>query len=238
MENIANIPHNRGVLPKEYTEAPIAESAPPIIDGEPEITETDEIADVSEILDEADKPSEPEVYTHVRAPEIRRSGTRILMGITAACGAVSGAVIAFTGKGDPAALETISRSLGGTVGELFLRFVITGGSFLAAEFLLGFFALGDWLVWAVPLCYAMGMSLRVAVSGSAVLLPSAGSGICAVTLAAATSAVFSQTLLKLSRGGASYRDRSPLRGYAAAFLGYAVIIAAAAVYEGIVLNQK
>lgn len=237
MENIVTVPHNKGVLPKEYAQPPITNGEPAIIDGLSEIPETDEIADVSEILDESDKQDEPEVYTHVRAPEIRRSGTRILMGITAACGAVSGAVIAFTGKADPAALDIIARSLNGTVGELFLRSVITGGVFLAAEFLLGFFALGDWLVWTLPLCYAMGMSLRVAASGTAVLLPSAAAGICAVTLAAAASAVFSQTLLRLSRGGAAYRDRSPLKGYAAAFLGFAVLIAAAAVYEGIVLNN-
>lgn len=233
MENIVSAPHNKGVLPREYEELQIT-------DGEREELETDEIADLPEVSDEpeTDKQDEQLVYTHVRAPEIRRSGMRILMGVTAVCGAVTGAVIVFTGKADPAALETISASLVGTVGELFLRALMTGAVFLAAELILGLFALGDCLVWTLPLCYAMGMSLRVAASGTGVLLPSAAVGICAVTFAAATSASFSQTLLRLSKGSMAYRDRSPIRGYILAFLGYFLIIAAVAVYEGIALNWK
>ncbi len=233
MENIVSASHNKGALPRDYEELQI-------MAGEPEEIETDEISDVPEVLDESetDKQDEQLVYTHVRAPEIRRSGPRILMGVTAVCGAVSGAVIMFTEKSDPTALEMISQSLVGTVGELFLRAMITGAVFLIAELILGFFALGDWLVWVLPLCYAMGMSLRVAAAGTGVLLPSAAAGICAVTFAAATSASFSQTLLRLSKGGMAYRDRSPLRNYVPAFLGYAVIIAVAAVYEGIALNWK
>ncbi|MCM1165754.1 MAG: hypothetical protein NC299_13045 [Lachnospiraceae bacterium] len=233
MENIVNAPHNRGALPRESTEPRITES----MSEEPERDEI-ETPDFAETYEETDKPNEPEIYTHVRAPEIRRGGTRILMGLTAVCGAVSGAVIVFTGKADPAALEAVSRSLEGTVGELFLRALATGAVFLAAELILGFFALGDWLVWALPLCYAMGTSLRVAASGTAVLLPSAAAGICAVSLAAAASASFSQTLLRLSEGGSLYRESSPLRSYALAFFGYALMIAAAAVYEGIALNWK
>lgn len=233
MENIVSVPHNRGALPRDYEELQITDDVQ-------EELEENEFTDVPEFADEpeTDKRDEPMVYTHVRAPELRRSGTRILMGITAMCGAVSGAVIAFTGTADPAALETISGSLVGTVGGLFLRAMITGAVFLAAEFVLGLFALGDWLVWTLPLCYAMGMSLRVVAAGTGVLLPSAAAGICAVTFAAATSASFSQTLLRLSNGVTAYRDRAPIRSYAPAFFGYAVMIAAAAVYEGIALNWK
>lgn len=232
MENIVSAPHNRGAMPREYEELQIT-------DGEPEEFEETEPADVAETAEpETDKRDEPMVYTHVRAPELRRGGARILMGLTAVCGAVSGAVIALTGTADSAAVETISGSLVGTVGELFLRAMITGGVFLAAEFMLGFFALGDWLVWVLPLCYSMGVSLRVAALGTGVLLPSAAVEICAVAFGAATSASFSQTLLRLSRGGSAYRDRAPIRSYAPAFFGYAVMIAAAAVYEGIALNWK
>ena len=147
MENIVSASHNKGALPRDYEELQI-------MAGEPEEIETDEISDVPEVLDESetDKQDEQLVYTHVRAPEIRRSGTRILMGVTAVCGAVSGAVIMFTEKSDPTALEMISQSLVGTVGELFLRAMITGAVFLIAELILGFFALGDWLVWVLPLC--------------------------------------------------------------------------------------
>lgn len=228
MENIVNLPHNRGALPREdsdYEELQITDSV-----NVPEDYESPEPAA------EADKPEDLPVYTHVRTPELRRSGTRILMGFTAVCGAVAGAVIAFSGSADPAALEALSESLVGEFAELFLRSAIIGAVFLAVELILGFFALGDWLVWILPLCYAMGTSLRVAASGTGVLLPSAAAGVCAVTFAAATSAAFSQTLLRLSKGGTVYLDLSPRRNYALAFFGYAVIIAAAAVYEGVALN--
>lgn len=228
MENIVNLPRNRGALPRDnadYEELQITDSV-----NLPEEYEPPEPAA------ETDKPEDLPVYTHVRAPELRRSGTRILMGLTAVCGAVSGAVIAFSGNADPAAFDALSESLVGEFGELFLRSVIIGGAFLAAELILGFFALGDWLVWILPLCYAMGTALRVAALGTGVLLPSAAARICAVTFAAATSAAFSQTLLRLSKGGTVYLDTSPRRNYALAFFGYAVIIAAAAVYEGIALN--
>lgn len=78
MENIVSASHNKGALPRDYEELQI-------MAGEPEEIETDEISDVPEVLDESetDKQDEQLVYTHVRAPEIRRSGTRILMGVTA-----------------------------------------------------------------------------------------------------------------------------------------------------------
>lgn len=232
MENIVSVPHNKGALPRDYEELQISDSFAET--GEEE--QSAEFIGVSEFESEADKPAEPLVYTHVRTPELRRSGTRILMGITAACGAVSGAVIAYTGNADPEAVEAVSGSLVGTFQELFARSALIGAVFLAAELLLGFFALGDWLVWVLPLCYAMGTALRVAVAETGILLPSSAAGVCAVAFAAATSAGFSQTLLRLSKGGTVYLDSSPRKSYILSFLGYAVIIAAAAAYEGIALN--
>ena len=225
MENIVNLPHNHGALPHDNADYE-----------ELQITDSVNIPEEPEPSAETDKPEELPVYTHVRAPELRRSGTRILMGLTSVCGAVSGAVIAFSGNVEPSVFEALSKSLVGEFGEIFLHSVIIGAAFLAVELLLGFFALGDWLVWILPLCCAMGTALRVAVSGMSVLLPSAAAEVCAVTFAAATSASFSQTLLRLSKGGTVYLDSSPRRNYALAFFGYAVIIAAAAVYEGIALN--
>lgn len=229
MENIVNLPHNRGALPRDdsdYEELQITDS----------VNVPEEYEPPESPAAETDKPEELPVYTHVRTPELHRSGTRILMGLTAVCGAVAGAVIAFSGNADPSAIDALSESLVGEFGALFMRSAIIGAVFLAAELILGFFALGDWLVWILPLCYAMGTTLRVTASGTGVLLPSAAAGVCAVTFAAATSAAFSQTLLRLSRGGTVYLDSSPQRNYALAFFGYAVIIAAAAVYEGIALN--
>jgi len=230
MENIVNIPRNRGVLPLnngDYEELQITDDIP-----------EDNAQPTEEPAAKTDKPEETAVYTHVRAPELRRNGTHIVMGLTAVCGAVSGAVIAFSGSADSSALEALSKSLTGEFGEIFIRSAVIGAAFLAAELIMGFFALGDWLVWILPLCYSMGTALRIAASGTGVLLPSAAAGICAVTFAAATSAAFSQTLLRLSGGGTVYLDTSPRKNYALAFLGYSVIIAAAAVYEGIALNWE
>lgn len=226
MENVVNVPRNRGALPRDYEELQITES----LDENETLEEPTPPA-------ETDKQDEPYVYTHVRVPELRRGGTRILMGITAASGAVSGAVMALTGAAEPAALAAISETFAGTVGELFLRALAAGLAFLAAELILGFFAFGDWLVWIIPLCCAMGASLRVAAAEEWILLPSAAAEICAVTLAAVTSANLSKTLMRLSKGGTVYLDRSPRRSCALAFLGYALVVAASAVYEGIALNR-
>lgn len=229
MENIVNTPHNRGALPKDYEEMQLTDRLVlPEENEQPAEFSSDAVSD---------KPEEmTHVYTHVRAPELRRSGTRILMGAVAVCGAVSGAVIAFSGNAAPDALRRLSASLVGEFGELALRSAVIGTAFLAAELLLGFFALGDWLVWILPLCYSMGTVLKVTATGTGVLLPSAAAGICAVTFAAATSAAFSQTLLRLSKGGTVYLDMSPQKKYILAFLGYTAIIIAAAIYEGIALN--
>lgn len=241
MENIVDLPHNRGALPRgdaDYEELQITDGVGSLdnLDNSDMPDERGEFTFPGSSGAETDKPEDVPVYTHVRTPELRRSGTRILMGMTAVCGAVAGAVAAFSGKADPAVLETLSKLLVGEFGTLFWRSAVIGVVFLAAELLLGFFALGDWLVWPLPLCYAMGTALKVVASGTGVLLPSAAAGICAVTFAAATSAEFSQTLMRLSKGGTVYLDSSPRRSYALAFFGYAVIIAAAAVYEGVALN--
>ncbi len=95
MENIVSASHNKGALPRDYEELQI-------MAGEPEEIETDEISDVPEVLDESetDKQDEQLVYTHVRAPEIRRSGTRILMGVTAVCGERYGRLRGSAGLGN------------------------------------------------------------------------------------------------------------------------------------------
>lgn len=230
MENVVNAPHNRGALPRDYAELQLVE----------ELGETNEsdVPDEQPIGNESDKQEAPLVYTHVRVPEIRRGGTRILMGITALCGAAAGAVTALSGAAEPEMLETISETLTGTIGEIFLQRAAISAAFLGIELILGFFALGDWIVWLAPLCYAMGTALRVAASGSGILLPSAAAGVAAVTLAAATSATMSKTLMRLSKGGTVYLESSPRRSYALAFFGYAVTTALSAVYEGIALNWK
>lgn len=231
MENVVNTPRNRGALPRDYEELQLVEELEP---NEPDTRDEPAAA----LEPETDKQEPPLVYTHVRVPEIRRGGTKILMGATALCGAVSGVVTALSGAAEPEMLAAVSESLEGTVGGIFLNRAAVGAAFLGIELILGFFAFGDWIVWLAPLCFAMGTSLRIAASGSLILLPAAAAGIAAVTFAAAASATLSKTLMRLSGGGTVYLESSPRRSCALAFLGYSVTIALSAVYEGIALNWK
>lgn len=211
MENVVEMPVNRGVMPKtEPIEA---------------ITYDDEDKDELQISiesarseTESDKP-----YQHVRIPEIRRGGSRIIMAISGICGAAAGAAMMFTGKSAEIPL--------GTFGEIFLGGLITGAIMLAAEFLLGFFAFGDWLVWILPLCCGMGCALRICSAATWIEFIGAALRLVGVIFGAARSADFSQLLFKLSCGGAVYMEFSPRRSFALSLLRYLMMITAGTLVE-------
>lgn len=163
--------------------------------------------------DDADMPR-----GHVRSPELRRHGTKILMAVSAVIGAAAGVRLLFGANSSDVLANSISQMLEGTFGEAFLRQTLLGALFLAAELVLGFFAFGDLAVWAAPFLYSAGTVLRVA-AGSPKLLP--GSLIClfGVIMGAAFSAEMSGLLLKLTRGGTVYMDTHPRRSYALEFVG-------------------
>lgn len=223
MENVVEMPQNRGVIPKIEPNA--------VITYERESTDDDDElqipAELTDALSETESESESDkTYQHVRAPEIRRGGSRILMAAAGVCGAAAGAAMVFIGQVVP----TIQN---GDFGEVFFGRLAVGAIMLAAEFLLGFFALGDWLVWSVPMLCGMACGLRLCADGNWAGFIGAAFTLIGVIFAAARSADFSQLLLKLSRGGTVYMESSPRRSYATSFLGYSALIMAGAFAAGI-----
>lgn len=220
--DIAVKTHNRGALPADFFEE----------------QQTEQTAGVTELTDPPEEEAAAEYprYSHVRSPEIRRNGFVILMAISAVVGAAGGAVLAFSKNADFEALKAISGTLDGEFGRIFLQRALIGAAFLLAEYLLGFFALGDFLVWSAPMFYGMGLGLRLAASGKWILLPSAIISLAAAVFGAAVSASFSQTLFRLLRGGTVYLDSSPRKNLTLCFLGLLALVIASSIYEGIILN--
>ena len=209
MENVVKM-SNAGTLPRDDDKHVPAETAVPA--DVPRILPAVITVGTDDTYDE-DKPRE-----HVRSPELRRNGTKLLMAVSAVIGAAAGARLLFGDAASETLSASVSRMLTGTFAEVFLRQTYLGALFLAAEFVLGFFALGDLAVWAAPFLYGAGTVLRSA-AVSPKLIP--GSLICrvGVVLGAACSADMSVMLLRLTRGGTVYTDTHPRRSYGIAFAG-------------------
>ncbi len=241
VSNIQNRP-NRGALPIDTAESQL--SAPvellelprnfsdPAAPDDP--AEHAAPAEPAPLEDPAASPAElpQEEYAHVRYPRVRRSSALIVMSLSALCGVIGGIVISRTAD----VSAEMSKSLVDPFGKIFLARTLLGAAFLGAEFLLGFFALGDMLVWLVPLAAGLGLSLRVAATEKWVLLPSSILLLFIVAFGAAVSAGFSETLMTIARGGTVHLGSSPRKIFALNFLGYLAAAIACALYEGIILN--
>lgn len=223
MENVVKKP-NAGALPRDNddheteTRADTSRALPAVITVDPDDT-----------YDE-DKPRE-----HVRSPELRRNGTKLLMAASAAIGTAAGARLLFGEAASETLSASVSRMLTGTFAEVFLRQTFLGALFLAAEFVLGFFAFGDLAVWAAPFLYGAGTVLRLAAS-SPKLIPGALICLVGVVLGAACSADMSVTLLRLTRGGTVYLDTAPRRSYALAFAGCLAAVVLGAILTGALIG--
>lgn len=179
---------------------------------------------------DTDKPRE-----HVRSPELRRHGTKLLMTAAAAVGAAAGARLIFGEEAPEALMNSVSQTLTGTFGEIFLRQTLLGVMFLAVEFVLGFFAIGDLAVWAAPFLCGAGTVLRLS-AGSPKLLPGAVICLGGVIMGAAYSADMSGLLLKLTKGGTVYMDAHPRRSYAVGFIGCLAAVVSGSILTGILAN--
>lgn len=222
---------NKGVLPKDFT-------------SELSVVTQDSVFNKVENTNQKETPIETENviigqpiskstdYPHIRHPEAHRSSTFVVMGLAAVCGAVGGVVVAKDSNVASAIIEFTEK----TFGEIFLMRFVFGAALLAVEFVLGFFALGDLLVWAVPLFAGLGLALRIAATKIWVLLPSSIVLLGVVAFGAAVSAGFSATLMSLARGGTIHLGSSPRRVFVLNFLGYLAATAACALYEGIILT--
>lgn len=179
--------------------------------------------------DGADKPRE-----HVRSPELRRNSTKLTMTAAAVIGAAAGARLLFGEAASEPLMNSVSQMFAGTFGEVFLRQTLLGALFLAAEFILGFFAFGDLAVWAAPFLYGSGTVLRAV--GSIRLLPGTLFCLVGVILGAAYSADMSGLLLKLTRGGTVYMDTHPRRAYTLGFLGCLAAVVLGAILMGVLVT--
>ena len=228
MENVVKMP-NTGTLPRDDDEHGTIRSAETGGSADsPRALPAVITVDPNDTYDE-DKPRE-----HIRSPELRRNGTKLMMTLSAVIGAAAGARLLFGGASETLS-ASVSRMLTGTFAEVFMRQLFLGALFLAAEFVLGFFALGDLAVWAAPFLYGAGTVLRLAAS-SPKLIPGALVSLVGVVLGAAFSADMSVMLLRLTRGGTVYTDTSPRRSYAVAFAGCLAAVALGSILTGALIG--
>ncbi len=135
--------------------------------------------------------------------------------------------------------ESVTDTTGGFWGVLVRRLIHTGG-FLFAAYLLGYFAAGGVLVWAVPLCCGLGTGLSAAglclAGGNLWLFLPYGVSCVVISFAACVSGEFSSLILRLvssrgeviASGGAAHR-------YTMRFAVYLLVILAAAITEAAIL---
>lgn len=176
----------------------------------------------------ADKP-EP------RSLRVSRNSSLVLW-LAAVCG-ISGGLLSAQTVG---AVEGVLFSTGGSFLALFLSRLAYGGVFLLAEYLIGFFALGEWLVWLVPLCCGLGTGLSAAAGfgrdETLLLVPPAALTLLAVVFGARCSGDFSAQLLRVVSGSRTgiVLTSEATKGYTLRFLGYLAAVAAAALFEAAV----
>ncbi len=224
----AQTKHNRGVLPQSV--APYYESGtfPETGNNAPEESQDFDLSDEQEVL-------EP-TYSHARYPDINRRAITVIMMITAAMGMAAGALLPITGKLDAQNAAALSLSLSGEFGEIFLSRAAVGAAFLAAEYILGFFAAGDILVWTAPMICSMGWGIRVFASEEWKLLPAAIVSTVVTALGASSSAGFSQAIMRVLRGGNIRFEGSPRAKLTLSFLMFLAVETLCALYEAIILT--
>lgn len=168
----------------------------------------------------------------------RRCGIPPFYTLAAVLGVAAGVFIAATA---PAGAD-ISDSLlcgGGDFLGLLMRRLAWGSSFLLAEYICGYFALGKLLVWAAPLVCGLGTGAALAgafmVQGASALrlAVTSAAAAAAVVFAAGTSGAMSAQLLRLvSTDKNSIVATSPAAGeYTLRFLVYLAILSACAIAE-------
>lgn len=192
-----------------------------------------------------DEPSEVHESTEESAPEapISRTRTRyerrrsetgalgyLLLG---ALGIVAGVLTAVLYPLEGA--EVFSAEGATFLGALADR-LIQCGIFLVIEYILGYFAAGAMLVWALPAAYGLGAGLSAAnavMSGSPAMALPFAVYTCVICFAAARSAGFSAMLLSVvsGKGGSIVTDGRIGTEYNLKYGIYIMAISAAAVIE-------
>lgn len=199
---------------------------------EPLIVEA-EGTQVSQTPEQQTSPQLSETRYREQTVSESRAAAQAVMVISAICGAAAGVLLVLTGAMDKEAAAVLSERISLSFGEIFLHRALSGCAILLAEFLLGFFAFGDFFSWICPVFAGMGGGLFIAALKQPVFLPSELAVLLAVIFAGANSALFSRRLLSLASGTSPHLRGMSAAEYSARFALFLLTIVAAAAYEGI-----
>lgn len=219
------------VIPREERPAPPKPETPQILTGK-QLPTSDKSPRTAAASTAAAAPSDKPEKKAVR---VSRNSSLVLW-LAAVCG-ISGGMVAAQSAG---ALEGVLFTSEGSFLALFLSRLLYGAAFLLVEYLLGFFALGEWLVWLAPLCCGLGTGISAAAGfgrkGALLLIPSAAITLFAVVLGARCSGDFSAQLFRVVSGSRTgiVLTSEAARGYTLRFFGCLAAVGAAALIEAAV----
>ncbi len=180
--------------------------------------------------------------SHIRSPFMKRHGRLLGMLAAAAIGIMLGAAVAVLPERGDLSAAAIARTDGSFLHLMLLRLIQTG-VILAAEYIAGYFALGNWLVWTAPLISGLGTGLSAAymcISGDTallvLLLPSTVGSAALCGFGANASAEFSELLLRLVSGNKNsiVMAGSSSRAYTLRFGAYLAILLGLSIYEAVI----
>lgn len=164
------------------------------------------------------------------------TNSSLTLWLAAVCGLTAGLVSA---EGAEAGGNVLLCTEGSFL-SLFLSRLAYGGVFLLIEYLLGFFALGEWAVWAVPLLCGLGTGWSAAgavgQAGTLPLVIPAAATLLAVIAGARHSGAFSAQLLRVVSGSRTgiVLTADAAGSYTLRFVGCLAAVAAAALFEAAV----
>lgn len=181
-------------------------------------------------------PAEPAQLPRAVRTSRRRSGIPPLYTLAAAIGIAAGIFAVSSLPADADLSGNILCRSGGFL-EILLSKLAWGGAFLLAEYLCGYFALGNLIVWLAPLLCGLGTGAALGAAflqnGMDALWLVPGCAVCAavVVFAARTSADMSAQLLRLiSTNKNSIVSTSPAAGeYTLRFLVCLAILSACSI---------
>ena len=183
----------------------------------------------------------PEPPRAVRRVYRRRCRIPLLYSFTAVAGTAAGVFLAAYAPAGTDFSDSLMCASGDFLWLLLVR-LLWGCAFLLAEYIIGYFALGGLLIWAVPLIGGLGTgaALSGAFSLSGIdalkLIPTSAVIVIALIMGVKTSCEMSDQLLRLvSTNKNSIVATSPAAGeYTLRFLVYLAILSGSAIVEAAV----
>lgn len=207
---------------------------PENLSDKPETVPITEVIVDGEVVSVTDEPVLPNEYTHVRSPELRRGAAKILMSFSAILGTAAGIIAVLTGIFGENAAKLLSERFSSGFQAVFTTKFPIYSCCLLTEYFLGFFALGDILVWLVPLFLGLGAGLTLSAAWSGALLPSALAAIICGIIGGALSSDFSEELRSFANGNSRRSETSLAKTFSLRFLAIFAGMTLAALYEGII----